>query len=167
MSGSIQLYYGDGRGKTTAALGLGIRVAATGRQVIMIQFLKTNHSDTLDYLKRLEPEIQIFRFEKSACMYSDLTPEEQEEQKTRIKSALSYAKKVLDNEQCDLLIMDEILGLIDYGILQVEELMDLLSMRGDNVDVILTGRTLPKGVAAIADCIYRISTEKEAVKEIL
>lgn len=67
MDGSIQVYYGNGRGKTTAALGLGIRAAGVGKQVIMVQFLKKKHSDTLDFLKKLEPELQIFRFEKAAC----------------------------------------------------------------------------------------------------
>ena len=58
MDGSIQVYYGNGRGKTTAALGLGIRAAGVGKQVIMVQFLKKKHSDTLDFLKKLEPELQ-------------------------------------------------------------------------------------------------------------
>lgn len=49
MDGSIQVYYGNGRGKTTAALGLGIRAAGVGKQVIMVQFLKKKHSDTLDF----------------------------------------------------------------------------------------------------------------------
>lgn len=57
MDGSIQVYYGNGRGKTTAALGLGIRAAGVGKQVIMVQFLKKKHSDTLDFLKKLEPEL--------------------------------------------------------------------------------------------------------------
>ena len=82
MDGSIQVYYGNGRGKTTAALGLGIRAAGVGKQVIMVQFLKKNHSDTLDFLKKLEPELQIFRFEKAACGYSDLSPKEKQEQIT-------------------------------------------------------------------------------------
>ena len=75
MDGSIQIYYGLGRGKTTAALGLGIRAAGVGKQVIMVQFLKSKHSDTLDFLKKLEPALQIFRFERSACGYEDLNPE--------------------------------------------------------------------------------------------
>ena len=62
MDGSIQVYYGNGRGKTTAALGLGIRAAGVGKQVIMVQFLKKKHSDTLDFLKKLEPELQISRY---------------------------------------------------------------------------------------------------------
>ena len=61
MDGSIQVYYGEGRGKTTAALGLGIRAAGIGKQVIMVQFLKCKHSDTLDFLKKLEQEGSGYR----------------------------------------------------------------------------------------------------------
>ena len=108
MDGSIQVYYGNGRGKTTAALGLGIRAAGVGKQVIMVQFLKKKHSDTLDFLKKLEPELQIFRFEKAACGYSDLSPKEKQEQMLNIKNALGYSRKVLDTGQCDLLILDDL-----------------------------------------------------------
>ena len=167
MDGSIQVYYGNGRGKTTAALGLGIRAAGVGKQVIMVQFLKKKHSDTLDYLKKLEPELQIFRFEKAACGYSDLSPKEKQEQMLNIKNALGYSRKVLDTGQCDLLILDEIFGLVDYNIITIEELMDLIAVKKDSMDLILTGRNLPDEVREIADCVYSIQREKEKTPEIL
>lgn len=162
MNGSIQIYHGTGRGKTTAALGLGLRAAAQGRQVIMVQFLKAKHSDTVDFLKKLEPELQIFRFERASCNFSDLSPEEQREQFDNIQIALSYTKKVLDTGQCDMLILDEIFGLVDYGITDAETLRSLLDARGDSMDLILTGRNMPEIFKDLADCIYCITTEKEA-----
>ena len=167
MDGSIQVYYGNGRGKTTAALGLGIRAAGVGKQVIMVQFLKKKHSDTLDFLKKLEPELQIFRFEKAACGYSDLSPKEKQEQMLNIKNAFGYSRKVLDTGQCDLLILDEIFGLVDYNIITIEELMDLIAVKKDSMDLILTGRNLPEEVREIADCVYSIQREKEKTPEIL
>lgn len=167
MDGSIQVYYGNGRGKTTAALGLGIHAAGVGKQVIMVQFLKKKHSDTLDFLKKLEPELQIFRFEKAACGYSDLSPKEKQEQMLNIKNALGYSRKVLDTGQCDLLILDEIFGLVDYNIITIEELMDLIAVKKDSMDLILTGRNLPDEVREIADCVYSIQREKEKTPEIL
>lgn len=167
MDGSIQVYYGNGRGKTTAALGLGIRAAGVGKQVIMVQFLKKKHSDTLDFLKKLEPGLQIFRFEKAACGYSDLSPKEKQEQMLNIKNALGYSRKVLDTGQCDLLILDEIFGLVDYNIITIEELMDLIAVKKDSMDLILTGRNLPDEVREIADCVYSIQREKEKTPEIL
>lgn len=161
MNGSIQIYYGEGRGKTTAALGLGIRVAGSGRQVIMVQFLRCKHSDTLDFLKKLEPDLQVFRFESAADNYSNLSEEQKKEQLANIKMALSYAGKVLDTSQCDLLILDGIIGLVDYGIITEEQLLDLIDRKDESMDLILTGRILPDGIRDKADCVYRISTEKE------
>ena len=133
----------------------------------MVQFLKKKHSDTLDFLKKLEPELQIFRFEKAACGYSDLSPKEKQEQMLNIKNALGYSRKVLDTGQCDLLILDEIFGLVDYNIITIEELMDLIAVKKDSMDLILTGRNLPDEVREIADCVYSIQREKEKTPEIL
>ena len=166
MDGSIQVYYGEGRGKTTAALGLGIRAAGIGKQVIMVQFLKCKHSDTLDFLKKLEPELQIFRFAKAACSYADMNDEERQEQLSNIRMALGYTRKVLDTGQCDLLILDEIFGLIDYNIITMDDLKELLAAR-ESTDLILTGRNLPEEMRGIADCVYCIHTEKEQAGEIL
>ncbi len=167
MDGSIQVYYGDGRGKTTASLGLGIRAAGMGKSVIMVQFLKRKHSETLNFLKKLEPELQIFRFAKAACAYSDLDEEERREQLSNIKTALSYTKKVLETGQCDLLILDEILGLIDFCLISVGELKELLALRNESMDLILTGREFPDELKDIADCIYCIHKEKEQRADIL
>lgn len=60
-SGSVQIYYGEGRGKTNAALGNALRAAGEGKTVVIVQFLKGKRGDNLDYLLRLEPEIRIFR----------------------------------------------------------------------------------------------------------
>lgn len=167
MDGSLQIYHGTGRGKTTAALGLGIRAAGNGKQVIMVQFLKGRSSGTLEYLKKLEPELQIFRFERAGSRFSDLSPEQQKEQVDNIQTALLYTKKVLDTCQCDLLILDEIFGLIDYGIISEDELEELVSLRGDSVDLILTGRHMPERFMDIADSVYHICAEKEGNREIL
>lgn len=166
MDGSIQIYHGKGRGKTTAALGLGIRAAGTGRRVIMVQFLKGKNSNTLEFLKKLEPELQIFRFERADCVFSELTPERQKEQLANIKTALAYTRKVLDTHQCDVLILDEIFGLLDYDIISQEELVQLISTGRDSMDIILTGRNMPESMMDIADCVYNIVTEKEISEEI-
>ncbi len=167
MDGSIQVYYGNGRGKSTAALGLGIRAAGMGKKVIMVQFLKKKHSDTLDFLHRLEPELQIFRFENAAANYSLLSDEEKEEQKENIRLGLSYARKVVDTFQCDLLILDNVFGLLDYELVTIEELLDLLNRKDDYMDLILTGRKLPDEIREISDNIYYVIKERESERHIL
>ena len=76
--GMIQIYYGEGRGKSTAALGNALRKADSGKNVIIIQFLKGKLEEPQEFLQRLEPEIKFFRFEKLAECFADLTEEEKQ-----------------------------------------------------------------------------------------
>jgi cob(I)alamin adenosyltransferase len=133
----------------------------------MVQFLKGKNSGSLEFLKFLEPDFKIFRFEKAEGLFSELSPEKQKEQIANIKTALAYTKKVLDTGECDVLILDEILGVIDYGIITGQELLDMLSIADYPMDIILTGRNMPESIEKAADCIYRITTEKEGTREIL
>ncbi|HAB60158.1 MAG TPA: cob(I)yrinic acid a c-diamide adenosyltransferase, partial [Lachnospiraceae bacterium] len=77
----VQVYYGNGKGKTTAAVGQCIRAASLGYEVIIIQFLKGRDSEEFSFLSKLEPDIKLFRFEKAKESYIDLTEEEQLEEK--------------------------------------------------------------------------------------
>ena len=165
--GSIQVYYGKGRGKTTAVLGLGIRVAGSGKTAIMVQFLRCKHSETLEFLKKLEPELQVFRFESGMDDYTNLPEEKRREQVMNIRMGLSYARKVMDTAQCDLLILDGVFGLVELGIISEEELVELVHRKDDSMDLILTGRILPDSIRQMADSIYCITTEREKKRGIL
>ena len=74
--GSIHIYCGEGKGKTTAAIGQGIQEASQGRSVIIIQFMKERNAEAIGFVQRLEPEIKLFRFQKSDCLYDELSDEE-------------------------------------------------------------------------------------------
>ena len=158
--GSVQIYYGEGRGKTNAALGNALRAAGEGKTVVIVQFLKGKRGDNLDYLLRLEPEIRIFRFEKSEGYYNELSEEEKNEEKMNMKNGLNYAKKVLVTGECNVLILDVILGLVDNGVISPEELEAVLLTRTDDVEIILTGRVLGSSLREYADEIYHITAEK-------
>ena len=121
-------------GKTSAALGKGVRAASEGKSVVVIQFLKEKKTENVEeFFKRLEPEIRLFRFEKFPEEYESLTEREREEEN------LNIARKVLQTEECDVLILDEILGLTDRGIVTAEELKKLIDMVGDETELYLTG----------------------------
>ena len=165
MSGTTQIYYGEGKGKTTAALGLCIREAGCGKSVMIVQFLKGRDCKELDLIKRLEPEIKLFRFEKAHEGYSNLTEAEREEECKNIRNGLNYVRKVLTTGQCDILVVDELLGLIDFGILSVDAARELIGEKSEEMELILTGRVLPEGISDLADDIYRIETVKEISKE--
>lgn len=156
--GSIQIYYGDGQGKTSAALGNAIRCASAGKTVYIIQFMKGQLSTT--YLNRLEPEIKVFRFERSEEGFDTLPEEKKQEEKINIANGLNFAKKALTTGECDLMVLDEVLGLVREGMATEEEIVNLLNARSSYTSITLTGRdALPK-VFELADTIYNLVPEK-------
>ena len=157
--GIIHIYTGDGHGKSPAALGRAVSMACQGKHVVIIQFLKGRGLEDSEFLKRLEPEIKLFRFEKSDGDYAGLTQEQKEDEIQNIKNGLNFAKKVLSTGECDLLILDEVLGLIDNHIMTVGDLNGLLEARSDEeMDIILTGITLEDGVCLLADEVTKLET---------
>ena len=155
--GKIQVYYGNGIGKTSAALGSAIRNASKDHTAYIIQFLKGQFNNEL--LERLEPEIKTFRFERSLNGFDTLNEEERREEKANILNGLSFAKKALVTGECDILVLDEILGAVNEGVVSATEVQEMLSQKGPFTTVILTGRTLPDEIRAMADCICNISSE--------
>lgn len=159
--GTIQVIYGEGKGKTTAALGMGIEALTKNRTVIMIQFLKgCPGRGSLDILKRLEPEMKVFRFEKSDGLFENLSKEQQDEERMNIRNGLNFAKKVVSTGECDMLILDEILGLLDQKIIEAEELVKLLQSKVDEMEVILTGKVFSKEMEPYVDSILEIDHVK-------
>lgn len=152
--GIVQIYSGEGHGKSSAALGRALQVACDGKDAVIITFLKELKNE--EFLKRLEPEIRIFRFEKSEEEFSQLSPERQQEEISNIKNGLNFAKKVLTTGECSLVILDEVLGLIDNGIITVEDLKNILESRDEDVNVIMTGIQLDDEICHLADEIFRI-----------
>lgn len=141
MSGRyVHIFCGNGMGKTSAAIGRGIRQAGEGKSVVLIQFLKEKQSEHMtEFFKRLEPEVKLFRFEKFPENYESLTEREKEDEIQNIKNGMNFAKKVLTTEGCDVLILDEILGLTEKGIVSIEELKVLIEAVGDDTELLLTG----------------------------
>lgn len=159
--GTIHIYSGDGHGKSPAALGRAVSMACQGKNVVIIQFLKGKGLEDSEFLRRMEPEIKLFRFEKSEGNFSELSTEEQADEIINIKNGLNFAKKVLCTGGCDLLILDEVLRLIDNGIILVEELKGMLDMRSDEtMDIIMTGISLSDDVCGLADEVTKLETVK-------
>ena len=156
----VTVFCGNGRGKTSAALGQGIFGASAGKSVIIIQFLKGKIGERIDFIKRLEPEIKAFCFEKSDVNYEALSPEEQKEEAMNIRNGLNFARKVLTTDGCDVLSLDEVLGLIDKGILTVEELKTLLEAGDGDTELMLTGIRMYDELYPYVDEVFRIDTLK-------
>lgn len=158
--GHVTIFCGGGKGKTSAALGQGIFGASAGKSVIIIQFLKGKMGERIDFIKRLEPEIKVFCFEKSEKDYQSLSPEEQQEEVMNIKNGLNFARKVLTTDGCDILILDEVLGLVDKGIITLEELLALIEAGDGDTELVLTGIQMFDELYPYADDVFRINTLK-------
>lgn len=158
----IQVYYGPGMGKTSAALGNAIRAAAEGQSVYIIQFLKGQLEG--DYWKRLEPEIKEFSFERSSHSFRELDEEAKREEKENIINGLGFAKKVLTTGECDILVLDEFLGLSDEGIVTEQQMVDVLNTGSPSMRVILTGMYLPLAVRNVSDQIFKIVDESSSAR---
>jgi cob(I)alamin adenosyltransferase len=163
--GLIQIYCGEGKGKTTAAIGQGIRAVGQEMKVIMIQFLKSSESGELKTLKRIEPDFKVFRFEKQRDFFWNLSEEEKEDLKDEIRNGINFAKKVLDTRDCDILILDEILGVIKNKLVEEKEICDLLDHKPENVEVILTGRQITEELKKRAHYVSEIKPEKHSMKQ--
>ena len=158
-NGMVYIYAGDGRGKSPAAIGRAVQAAVAGKNVVIIQFLKGRGLEDSDFLRRMEPEIKLFSFEKSDESYEALSEEKKQEEIVNIKNEINFAKKVLATRECDLLILDEVLRLVEKEIVSLEDLRALLECRGDT-DVILTGKKAGEDICTLADMVSRIETWK-------
>lgn len=128
--------------------------------MIIIQFLKGKAGERIDFVKRLEPEIKLFCFEKSDAEYQTLTPQAQQDEIMNIRNGLNFARKVLSTDGCDILILDEVLGVLDKGIISMDELKNVIEAGDESTAIVLTGIQMCDELAEYADDIYSIDRIK-------
>lgn len=156
--GKIYIYNGNGHGKSGLAIGHGVKAATKGKKVVIIQFLKGRDLGSFEILKKLEPEIKMFSFEKSETPFDDLTEEQKKEECVNIRNGFNFSHKVLTTGECDMLILDEFLGLVDSGILTIDDLKLLVAAKPESTDLVLTGINVSKEVLAIADHVTTLTS---------
>ena len=155
-----EVYCGNGKVKTPLAIGQALRFAAQGKSVIIIQFLKGRERRELDFLEDLDNlDFKIFRFEKMDTCYNDLSEQEKTEERTNILNGLNFARKVIATGECDFLLLDEILGLMDKGIAPVETIIDMLKQKDESMHIVMTGRWLPEALKPYVDSVTTMTTE--------
>ena len=158
--GLTQIYCGPGKGKTSVAIGQAIRAVGYGKRAIVIQFLKGRATSRLDYLNAMEPEVRLFRFEKKDKFYEDLTDEEKKEENLNIRNGLNFARKVLLTEECDMLILDEILGALEFVIVSEEEIESLIQAKDYETELIMTGNVVTEALKNAADRVVSLEVIK-------
>ena len=156
-TGNLYLYYGEGRGKTTLAIGQGMRALGEELSVVMVQFLDYNHNKEYIPLQKLEPQFRAFRFEKQR---ESIDEADKSELGNEIKLAYNFGKKIIETAECDMLILDGICDAVDLGFLSDEDVAELLKKRGKSMDIIVTGSHKHEKIAYCADYVYSINVEK-------
>lgn len=152
--GTIRLIYGPGNGKSASAIGYGMIGALRNQKVIIVQFLKGILDERrADLLKRMEPEMKVFRFERSRGFFEDLPEEQKKEECFNLKNGFNFARKVMATGECDLLILDEVLGLVDRGVISMEEFIHFLESADGEMSLVMTGRVCPEEIKKYADYI--------------
>ena len=158
--GYVQVYTGDGKGKTTAALGLGFRAAGRGFKVVMFQFLKGAHSGELDSAPCLGDRFKIVRLAETNKFFGSMNEAERAELRGRLKSEIEQVRAVMAADSCDVLILDEIMAAIHGSLLTVEEVCNLIDARPAGMELVLTGRSVPEKIVEKADLV----TEMRVIK---
>ncbi len=151
--GLIHIYTGDGKGKTTASVGLAVRAIGQGLRVLFVQFFKEDgaSSGEKDLLRSL-PGIELIR---SNCRHPLFTKDRTDPGRVRdaINAAYEEAKKKIADGDFDLLVLDEIMPAVNGGWLNMDDLLDFLGGRPAGLEVVLTGRDAPTELVRIADYV--------------
>lgn len=157
--GLIHIYTGDGKGKTTAALGQGIRTSGSGFRVLMAQFLKGDDTGELYSIEKI-PNFDIIRFIKANKFYFQMNEIEKKQVQQGIMEGMKIIEGHLKEEHYNLIILDEIMAILNYKILTVDVILDLIESKPHHVELILTGRNAPPELVERADYV----TEMKLIK---
>jgi len=159
--GLVHIYTGEGKGKTTAAIGLGIRACGRGLKVLMAQFLKGTETGEIPALKRLEPGFTLYRADCSFSKFTwEMSPEELKKAGEIQNGIFQYMKKAAFSGEWDVIILDEIMAAVNQKFLSKDEVIEFIRNKPDNVELVLTGRDAPAEFIELADYVSEISAVK-------
>jgi len=155
--GMVHVYTGDGKGKTTASLGLGLRASGHGYRVLMVQFMKGQIKyGELEGVKNLE-NFEIVQFGRPDFVDKD---DPAEIDIKLAKEGLEFAGEAVMSGNYDLMILDEINVAVEWNLLSVEEVTNLIKTKPENLELVLTGRYCPREFIDLADTV----TEMKEIK---
>lgn len=161
MSGLIHIYCGDGKGKSTAALGLAMRFAGYGKKAVVAQFQKTEYSGELTAAEHI-PHFLILRVREDGVsgFAWNFTDREKQIRAASHRELLARAVESCAGEESALLVLDEIISAFNFGLIDKNCVLELLRQKPENMELVLTGRDPAPEICAFADYI----TEMKAVR---
>ncbi len=152
----IFLFTGDGKGKTTSAIGMGVRAVGAGRKVLMIQFMKSGDSSEIKTIKEMN-NFQVESFGQKKFIDKN---NNSKEDLLLAEKAFKRAEEAVKKGECDLLILDEIAVALYFKLLDSKEVLGFLKENGKKMDIVLTGRKCSEEIKEMAD----LATECKEVK---
>ncbi len=153
MSGLVHIYCGDGKGKTTAAFGLALRSAGCGNKVVVAQFLKDGQSGECRALRTFSNVVLL------GCNPSgkfSFRMDEAEKEQTRQASQQTLREALAAARDARLLVLDEVMAAVSSGFLTVEEVVEAVTGRPSELELVMTGRNPPAELTALADYISEV-----------
>lgn len=163
--GLIHIYCGDGKGKTTAAMGLGMRASGNNLKVLLTQFLKSNKTGELKSIEKLKeyyhfaPGVPVNKFSWN------MTEEEKENAKVEHTKRFNEITKKAVLENYDLLILDELIGTVNLDFVPLDLVLDFLKNKPKGLEVVMTGRDPKEELVNIADYVSEIKAIKHPFKK--
>jgi cob(I)alamin adenosyltransferase len=164
MKGLVHIYTGNGKGKTTAAIGLGIRAAGNGFKVLMVQFMKSFQTGEIDVIKRLEPDFVLKRGTSINKFTWKMTDEEKRLLAKEQEELLKFVRNELASGKWQLVILDEIIGALGCGLVSEAQTCDIILNKPENVELVLTGRNASDELVRLADYVSEINEKKHPAK---
>ena len=162
--GYVIVLTGNGKGKTTSALGMAMRAVGQGMKVVMLQFLKgTWHYGELEAAKRLEPDFAIHPLGSDFVHVNPDNPDPADVQ--TVRHAWDRCKETLFSGEYGMLILDEINNAIAYGLLPIDEVLEALERRPQKLHVVLTGREAHPRLLEIADLVTEVQEVKHPYRQ--
>ena len=159
MFGLIHIYCGDGKGKTTAAVGLAVRCAGRGNKVLLVQFLKSRDSGELYSLAKL-PNIEVMRGKESKKFTFQMNEEEKHALLIEHNKMFEQVLEKIKNGGYSLLILDEVIGALNAKVFEMPKLIEFLRHKPENLEVVLTGRNPAPELVEIADYVSEMRKVK-------
>lgn len=156
MKGFVQVYTGNGKGKTTAAFGLALRAAGAGKKVYFAQFVKGKSYSEIKAIQMYVPSITIKQFGRGCFIVKMPTPEDIQ----AAREGFREISGIIASGEYDVIVLDEATIAIYYQLFSASELIDVLLKKPKETEVIITGRYAPKELTEFADLV----TEMKEVK---
>lgn len=148
MRGCIQVYTGNGKGKTTAALGLALRAIGAGMRVYLGQFMKCGEFSELAALRQFGDAVTVRQYGLPGFV---LAPGEEDREAAR--RGLNEARKAVESGKYGLAILDEACTAVHFGLLTVDDLLEMTEQKGENTELVFTGRYCPPPLVDRADLV--------------